>query len=343
MKMSRSASFVVANVILAGFSAQARADHPSFTVGDATSGPITTVSATTLPEGVYSLSVRGDITLFDSLSDDELLERSVEISGVHSSDSLSALFAGVAWGAKDNLTIGARLPFISRRGLREAEHGDDEHGEIENLGDSDGIGDLLAYVQYRLRKNEKTRLHISIAGGLEMPTGKTDIVSDSGHLFEAEHQPGSGSWDPVIGVALSRGFGRTALHASAFHTFNTEGTQETALGDLSSFGVALVHRLGGPEGHDHDDGSTHQHGGRIPVDLIVEMNAQLKRDNKIAGAVEQETHERMLLFSPGVRIGLGERGFVFGSVAVPVWQDVGLRDVETDVKASFGAGLSFGR
>ena len=121
---------------------------------------------------------------------------------------------------------------------------------------------------------------------------------------------------------------------------------EVALDGAARDLVALAPQVAlecGPEDHDHDDGSTHRHEERIPVDLIVEMNAQFNGDNRIAGAVEQETHERVLLLSPGIRIGLGERGFVFGSVGVPVWQDVGLREVETDVRASLGAGLSFGR
>jgi hypothetical protein len=52
-------------------------------------------------------------------------------------------------------------------------------------------GDLTLYSQYRFIGDSDT--HASSLLGVKTPTGKTDVMSDEGHRFEAEHQPGSGS------------------------------------------------------------------------------------------------------------------------------------------------------
>jgi hypothetical protein len=80
---------------------------------------------------------------------------------------------------------------------------DDEESGVVKLGDSKGIGDASLYGLYRFVNNEQTGLQVSVLGGVKMPTGDTKEKTKEGDRFEAEHQPGSGSWDPLFGIGVS--------------------------------------------------------------------------------------------------------------------------------------------
>jgi hypothetical protein len=51
---------------------------------------------------------------------------------------------------------------------------------------------------------QDTGLQASLLTGIKTPTGETGERDDQGELFEAEFQPGSGSWNPMLGLALSQ-------------------------------------------------------------------------------------------------------------------------------------------
>jgi hypothetical protein len=79
--------------------------------------------------------------------------------------------------------------------------------------------------------------------GVKTPTGTTDERDNEGELFETEFQPGSGSWDPLIGLAVTRGFGRWSLDSNVLYSLATEGVQQTDLGDRFHYNGAISYRL----------------------------------------------------------------------------------------------------
>ena len=92
--------------------------------------------------------------------------------------------------------------------------GETHHETPETLdrGDTEGIGDLTLFGQYRFY-GQDTGLQASLLTGIKTPTGETGEHDDQGELFEAEFQPGSGSWDPMFGLALSQAQGGGRLTA----------------------------------------------------------------------------------------------------------------------------------
>ena len=120
----------------------------------------------------------------------------------HSIRMIQSVALSYAYGVTKDFTISARLPYIARSGIREAELEDPlAPPEFVNRGSSSGIGDLSLLGQYRFFNNQATRTEAAVLFGIKAPTGVTDRINDQGERFDAEFQPGSGSWDGLLGLA----------------------------------------------------------------------------------------------------------------------------------------------
>jgi hypothetical protein len=71
----------------------------------------------------------------------------------------------------------------------------------------------------------------------------TDRRNNQGELFDAEFQPGSGSWDVLFGLAYTKRFGAWPFDANVLYMLVTEGVQNTDLGDRFLYNAAISYRL----------------------------------------------------------------------------------------------------
>ena len=290
-----------------------QADHPSAGIGSELAGPINTITPETLPEGRWSASFRTEYISFDEISDAALSRFSEHGESVHSTGSLISSALSVAYGVTNNLTLAARLPYVKRKNLREAahEHEEEHHEEeeahaaevegVEQLGDSSGIGDAVLYGQYRFL-NGDSGMHAATLFGVKLPTGDTDEKTRDGERFEAEHQPGSGSWDPMAGLAVSFPWQKTNIGASLLYALATEGSQDTDLGDGLFYSLSLSHRLGSgslnKQASHHHDHSSHNHSG---WDLMFELNGEWRDKVDVDGVDDGNTGGNVIFAAPGIR------------------------------------------
>jgi hypothetical protein len=290
-------------------------DHPTMSVGSGMAGPINTLPAETLTKGQWTAGFRYEYLKMDALSDNKLAQLSDEGESVHSTDSLSSQSLSMAYGVTNDFMLVGNLPYVSRRNIRETagHHDDDEESGVVKLGDSKGIGDASLYGLYRFVNNEQTGLQVSAMGGLKMPTGDTKEKTKEGDRFEAEHQPGSGSWDPLFGFGVSRPWNSTSLSASLFYQVSTEGTQDTIIGDGVFYSLALAHRLGSVNSHNH-----HDHGPHREWDLILELNGEWREKVDIDGARDDNTGGHVLFLAPGIRYAASQGWAAALSFGVPV-------------------------
>jgi hypothetical protein len=346
----------------------ARADHPTISLERGTPGPITTASAIPLPEGVLTLTTQAQFIFNDEISDAALIRFSELDEDIHSTESLTSLAISGAYGVSDNITLGIGLPYIWRSNLKEAGHHDEEgeesghgheeveeeeeEGSVERLGDSNGIGDLAIYTQMRILGDDSTDHHLSLIAGLKTPTGRTGVRTREGELFEAEHQPGSGSWDPIAGLAFTRQAGPFSFDASVLYSFVTEGTQDSNLGDIFNYNVAASYRILSPASqaenhHPHHGGkgkstlppATHHHdGGGLVWDLILEANGDRREKVEIHGVNDDNTGGNLTYLSAGSRWGWGDGWSVTVSAGVPIVKD--LNGVQSEPNARVLVGLS---
>ncbi len=125
------------------------------------------------------------------------------------------------YGALNTLQIGAIVPYLHRRLETDA-------GSLT----SDGLGDATLYAKWRFYRWDDVgkAMNFAILAGLELPTGKDDVV-DGGILLPADLQPGSASWDPFLGTAVTYEPGRWRFNAMALYKRVGQGTHDYAQGD----------------------------------------------------------------------------------------------------------------
>jgi len=258
-----------------------KADHasPGFETGVA--GPIMTVPGATMPKGDYVFGLGVQFIDMDELTDAELEALGAADEDVHSTGSLLNPSINFAYGVTADLTLGVSLPYVERSNIRAA-HNNAGVGEVEIAGDAAGMGDVTLFGQYRFFKTD--RADIAIIAGMKMPTGDSSEREAGGDLFETEHQPGSGSWDPFAGISFDHNFGRIGLSANVLYTFTGEGDQQTELGDIFNYNAALSYRAYRPE----DDHDHHQHAHNVIdyADLVLELN-RAETERVRSGVVEQ--------------------------------------------------------
>ncbi|MDT8281935.1 MAG: transporter, partial [Gammaproteobacteria bacterium] len=180
----------------------AYADHPTIAFGTESSGPISTISAMTAPVDSLGIGVRTEIINNDAFSTEQLENFAASgLEGVHSADRITSTSLSLSYGITDKLSVSTRLPYIKRDNIRE---GEVEGGvpEVHVHGDSSGFGDLLVLTQYKVSDSKK--FDVSMQLGVKTPTGETHEKDNDNIRFETEFQPGSGSWDFLIGTAISK-------------------------------------------------------------------------------------------------------------------------------------------
>ena len=319
------------------------ADHPTVGVqGDPGGGPLTTSTAGVLTKGQSAVSVDLQFIDFDPVDDSRLALASERDEDIHSADSLSRSALNFAFGVSDKLTVGLSLPYIERKGLKEAAHGHDkdhededrepeevgeeEHHEeeldeepIEQLGDANGFGDVQVYGAYQWLSPVNNAGSSTLLFGLKIPTGDTHKKSRDGERLETELQPGSGSWDLFLGLAYSHRWEGWSFDSNLLYTFVTEGSQHTNLGDIFNYNLSLSHPIYstapvGHEGHDHHHSSLE---AGMSVSLILEINGEWRDRTEIRGQTERHSGGNLLYFSPGVSIRNGD-WTIGAAISVPL-------------------------
>ena len=314
----------------------ARADHPTPAFGTEASGPINTISAEPLARGQQAFGLRTEIINSHAFSDatlESLAARGIE--GVHSTDRLSSTSLVLARGVSDDLTLSVRLPHVARNNIREGEL---ENGvaEVHSKGDAAGIGDAVFFSQYRFFKQDTTGA--SLLFGIKAPTGKTD-VNNRGVRLDAELQPGSGSWDVLVGMALSHQSGHVGYHANMLVNKTTRGSQATDSGDAFFYNAALSYRLVDDKpDHPHSrEATAHAH---LMWDLLFEINGETRGKTRVAGTSQPHAGGSAIYLAPGIRLSSSAGWTGFLSLGIPISEDP--NGVQTEVDYRLVGGVSFG-
>jgi hypothetical protein len=312
--------------------------------GVGSGGGISVFSPNTLDEGHWAAGLRLTYTRPEHRSDSALEALSALGIDAHNTDYNAVAALGVAYGITHELTLSAELPYVRRDKLRAAEGGDG----IESLGTVSGVGDLSLLAKYRLTHGPDAGF--ALIAGVKMPTGNTHQHDRLGERLETEHQPGTGSWDPIFGTSASANLGAAQLTASALYQWSTTGAQHTRLGDRLQGGIALSHRFG-PAPHEHPESHSHHHGDELDEhgeephhstwDAFVELAGEWEGRQRIAGEAEEASGGKWAYVAPGVRFNAASGWSVSGAFAVPVWQRIRASHPDNRYRLTLSLGKSF--
>jgi hypothetical protein len=135
---------------------------------------------------------------------------------------------GAHYGLRYDLQLSAVVPYIHRT----LTTGTDR----DSVG---GLGDAALVAKWRYLRIDDVGLatNFAVLAGLELPTG--DVDDDLG----AEFRPGSGSWDPSIGTAVTHEPGRWRFNAAALYQRNGQGARDYKDGDELFGELAIGNRF----------------------------------------------------------------------------------------------------
>jgi len=328
----------LSTLLLSTLSSRVHADHGGLGVGIGIASPIITDSAITLPAGKAVVGERTQFISWDTFSNKQLLDIKNEYGDspkgdVHSIGSTlnPALFA--AYGVTDTLSLGLRIPAVLRYNIRQP---NEEGTAVDKLGNSVGFGDIIAFGQWRFWHTQNNATHAALITGVKMPTGMDHLKhkpipepehhdeeeSSDGHghggsdEFEAHFQPGSGSWDALLGGAFTHGFGQFSFDSSVLYTFATQGVQQTNLGDSFQYNLALSYALTGAA-----PSVLYAESNAANWVLVGEINGEWKAKQSTRGELDPNTGGNTVYLSPGIRYAGGPNWNVSLSVGIPIVRD----------------------
>jgi len=306
-------------LVFAAHSGVVLADHGSLGFGIGTASPIITQGGITLPVGMWAGGLTTQFIEFDSTSDAKLLalkNNAVDEAhgDVHSTNTYLQPAVFAAYGVTDDLTLGLRLPYVLRSGIRSPNEDGDA---VDYLGAPNGIGDVSVFGQYRFFHTVDNLNQASVTVGLKTPTGATDVKTNQGTTFEAHHQPGSGSWNPSLGLSFTRAMGSFSFDTNVLYTFVTTGTQQSNLGDVFDYNVALSYAFGAPVRSGFFSSSNN-----APWTAIVELNGEWQDYQKTAGVIDPNEGGNTVYVSPGIRFSGGKGWNTALSVGAPIVTDL---------------------
>jgi hypothetical protein len=340
------------------------AHHPGGPGNTGGAGPIVTIPATTLEQGHFGVATWYEFSRLGGLDDAQLIQAASKHIHAHSIGTIQSASSAVAYGVTDDFTLALRLPYVLRTNIREGHHEHVHGGGVLNTvdarGDSRGFGDAVLLAQGRFLNNVMTGTQAAFLIGVKAPTGVTSRHDAEGLLFEAEFQPGSGSWDGLFGLAMTQRFGAWSLDGNVLYQLTSTGTQDTNLGSRFLYNAAVSYRVLGATSdahgafahaghehkrsakHDHKKGTAHTHveSPSWAVDLVLELNGERQEMQKIAGVQDINSGGTTVLIAPGIRVSYGSvSGFV--SVGLPVVNRVNGLQSKTDYRVISGLAASF--
>lgn len=228
---------------------------------------------------------------------------------------------GVHYGLRYDVQLSAILPYVDRE-LRL----DDPAGP-DRLS-AGGAGDFAMVAKWRIKRWDEvgTATNLAVMAGLELPTGE-DGERSGGTRLPPELQPGSGSWDPSIGAAITHESGRWRFNAAALYQRNGRGGQDYKAGDELFVELAAGNRFW----------LEPYPGPFMRFDALLRYRRQARASDGGSSVSDSGgdllTAGATLAFRP--RPTLDFQVFV----EVPVWQEVNGTQLEEDVSIFFAVGF----
>lgn len=196
-------------------------------------GTLDVLDGETLYEGGWLFTVSSGVRREERLKDGD----STVSDPLHRRRTELTTTMAAHYGLRYDLQLSAILPHVYREEIRLDRSG-------PNRLSADGPGDFVGLVKWRCWRWDAPgeALNLAVLGGVEFPTG-SDHQRDHGSRLDPELQPGSGSWDPLAGAAITYEPRRWRFNAMALYKLNTENRHGYEFGDESFAELALGNRF----------------------------------------------------------------------------------------------------
>lgn len=117
----------------------------------------------------------------------------------------------------------------------------------QNFTETLGIGDAVFLVKYAIPDALGERTLLNLGLGTKAPLGRSDLTTEEGFQLTADLQPGSGAWDALGWLSVSKGLNfRPSATLSGSFTYRLTGRNPSYLNDTSvyEFGNVMQANVG---------------------------------------------------------------------------------------------------
>ncbi len=229
------------------------------------------------------------------------------------------------YGATPELALFGIVPFLDKELKTNTPGG----GRVTRGGA--GMGDITFLARYTSFKRDRAGGTFRVApfAALKTPTGEDDEKDGLGRLPQPL-QPGSGSWDPSLGVVITRQTLKWQVDASASYTFNTEAN-DFEFGDAARLDISYQHRAW-----------PRKLGPGAPGFLygVLESTLAWQDGNRIAGKEDADSGGAAWFLSPGLQY-VTKRTVAEAALRLPVVQDLNGDALENDFTAILSVRVNF--
>lgn len=311
--------FSAFTLLLALASPTAFADHGKGAVGGRT------ISPRTLHEEDASVETSFRYQRSETFSDDRLLTESANGHDIHSVDWLAEFSISGTYGVTDHLNVSLSLPFEVLHGFRFVEDDGVNPPAVEGANSIVGMGDATFLTKYSFNADP---VELAVLAGVKIPTGSTGQLDNSGNLLEPDHQPGTGSWDPMIGVAAMHQFERVTFGGSMLYRYTTEGRHEFRPGQQLTVAMKGEVQVAGL--------------GKFPrVYVSLELAEQWTAMDRDQNVRNHDTGGSSITLGPGVRVRVNDHVTFGATLAFPLYQGLYGEQHKERFEFLFGTGVDF--
>ncbi|MEW6195588.1 MAG: hypothetical protein AB1521_10580 [Bacteroidota bacterium] len=240
------------------------------------------------------------------------------------------------YGITERAGLNIELPFISR-----------EHGHInleENKWQSwnfNGLGDLILSGQYALTLPSSVfEPYLSVLLGVKLPTGVTNIKNAEGEEAEVTIQPGTGSYDIIVGANYKQAvisvptisgslYSELPLIIGATYQANGKGKDDWRFGNTLIVSV----------------GTAYQFVQR--ASLLLQVNGKFQQKADVgnvnpADVPPGNTGGNWVFVSPGANIQVTDAISAYAYIQIPAYQKVNGIQQTARVNMQFGLSANVG-
>jgi hypothetical protein len=141
----------------------------------------------------------------------------------------NSILANIGYSFSDKLSIETLLTWVNQtRTITQFGN--------ENFTETSGIGDAVVLLKYAFPNLFKSNTVLNIGIGSKIPLGRSDILTEQGIQLTADLQPGSGAFDGIGWLSLSKrlNFRPTATFSSSV-TYRFTGVNDSYLNNTSTY------------------------------------------------------------------------------------------------------------
>jgi hypothetical protein len=169
-------------------------------------------AAVTLDKGKWMLEAYGDYRIFEEgvHHGSEAEEEEGGVEETHLENLTIGVF-GLRYGLTKRITLSVAVPYVFVG---------------TDVGSANGLGDLVVLSTFKLYS--KNNFNIGLTAGVELPVGERKNST----FDETTVVVGSGSYDPMAGLTIAKGWNKLSLKGNLLGKHTTNGFEDANYGSL---------------------------------------------------------------------------------------------------------------